>query len=50
VDIPEKYRKKLNFVPVKNFKEVLAVALVDWEPNTKKNKVKVTKPNRRAAA
>lgn len=50
VDIPEKYRKKLNFVPVKNFKEVLAVALLDWEPHKAKTKVKVTKSNRRAAA
>lgn len=32
-DIPEEYRKKINFVPVKNFKEVLAVALLDWEPS-----------------
>jgi len=49
-DIPEKYRKKINFVPVKNFKEVLAIALVDWEPVAKKTKVKATKPQRRAAA
>jgi ATP-dependent Lon protease len=31
-DIPEDYRKKINFVPVKNFKEVLEIALLDWEP------------------
>jgi ATP-dependent Lon protease len=36
-DIPEEFRKKINFVPVKNFKEVLAVALLDWEPQTKKS-------------
>lgn len=31
-DIPEKYMKKLNFVPVKNFTDVLKIALTDWEP------------------
>ena len=36
VDIPEQYRKKINFVPVKNIEEVLAVALLDWEPQKKK--------------
>ena len=36
VDIPEQYRKKINFVPVKNIQEVLAVALLDWEPQKKK--------------
>lgn len=35
VEIPEQYRKKINFVPVKNFEEVLAVALLDWEPKKK---------------
>ncbi len=30
VDIPEEYRKKINFVPVKTIDEVLEVALVDW--------------------
>ena len=32
-DIPEKFLKKLNFIPVKNFTEVLEIALVDWEPS-----------------
>ncbi len=29
-DIPEEYRKKINFVPVKTIDEVLDIALVDW--------------------
>lgn len=33
VDIPEEYRRKLNFVPVKTFQEVLNIALVDWDDN-----------------
>ena len=32
VEIPDHYRQKINFIPVKNFQEVLAVALLDWEP------------------
>jgi ATP-dependent Lon protease len=35
VEIPDEYRKKINFVPVKNFEEVLSVALLDWEPKKK---------------
>ena len=34
-DIPEKYREKLNFIPVKSMDEVLAHALVDWEKERK---------------
>ncbi|MDH5580304.1 MAG: endopeptidase La [Bdellovibrionales bacterium] len=30
VEIPEEYREKLNFVPVKSFAEVLEIALVGW--------------------
>ena len=30
LEIPEQYRKKLNFIPVKNIQEVLEIALVDW--------------------
>lgn len=30
VEIPEEYRKKINFVPVKTIDEVLEVAIVDW--------------------
>lgn len=30
LEIPAQYRKKLNFIPVKNIQEVLSIALVDW--------------------
>lgn len=30
VEIPEEYRQKLEFIPVKNFYEVLEVAIVNW--------------------
>ncbi len=53
VEIPEKYRQKLNFVPVKNFQEVLAVALLDWEPTKAmkdQTKKKSTRRPDRAAA
>jgi ATP-dependent Lon protease len=44
-DIPDEYRKKLNFIPVKNFKEVLSIALVDWEENkVKTSDSKIHKP------
>ncbi len=39
-EIPELYRKKINFVPVKNIHEVLRVALIDWENDTTKTPVK----------
>jgi len=32
-EIPEEYKKKLNFIPVKNIREVLEIALVDWDPS-----------------
>lgn len=48
VDIPEEYKSKINFVPVKNFQEVLAVALLDWEPKRRKLKKKVPKNNKNA--
>lgn len=35
-DIPEQHRKKLNFIPVKNIQEVLALALVEWKPQVEK--------------
>lgn len=35
-DIPEEYRAKLNFVPVKTIDEVLEVALVGWKEKKKK--------------
>lgn len=36
LDIPEHHRKKLNFIPVKNIQEVLALALVEWKPQVEK--------------
>jgi ATP-dependent Lon protease len=44
--IPDEYKKKVNFVPVKNFNEVLAIAILDWEPHMKsfKKKRKLSKP------
>jgi len=30
LEIPAQYRKKINFIPVKNIQEVLEIALVDW--------------------
>ncbi len=36
VEIPEQYRKKINFVPVRNVMEVLELALNNWEPVKKK--------------
>ena len=43
VDIPEEYRKKINFIPVKTIDEVLKVALIDWTGNTNFNKKKSSK-------
>lgn len=34
-EIPEEYRNKINFVPVKTFEEVLGVALVGWNDRKK---------------
>lgn len=31
LEIPAQYRKKINFIPVKNINEVLSIALVDWK-------------------
>jgi ATP-dependent Lon protease len=31
LEIPAHYRKKINFIPVKNIQEVLSIALVDWK-------------------
>ncbi len=36
VNIPEEYRKKINFIPVKTIDEVLCIALVGWEERIKK--------------
>lgn len=30
-EIPEEYKKKINFIPVRNILEVLEIALVDWD-------------------
>jgi ATP-dependent Lon protease len=38
VDIPEHFRKKLNFIPVKSFEEVLEHALVGWKESKKVKK------------
>ena len=46
VDIPEEFRKKINFVPVKNFNEVLQVAILDWEPKKIKAKNTKTRPQK----
>ena len=49
LDIPPQYRKKINFIPVKNIQEVLSIALVDWKgqldlDQTKRKDVAVKKP------
>jgi ATP-dependent Lon protease len=31
LEIPEEFRKKITFIPVKNIQEVLEIALVDWK-------------------
>lgn len=36
IDIPEHQRRKVNFIPVKNISEVLALALVEWKPQEEK--------------
>jgi ATP-dependent Lon protease len=40
VEIPDDYRKKVNFIPVKNVEEVLNVALLDWEPEKLRSLIK----------
>ena len=45
-DIPDEFRKKINFVPVKNFQDVVEIAILDWESHIKKHrKKKKTKNN-----
>lgn len=49
LEIPAHYRKKINFIPVKNIQEVLEIALVDWNrqldlDQTKRKDEKTTKP------
>lgn len=53
LEIPDEYRKKVNFIPVKNFKEVLSIALVDWEESKivkETKKAHISKPTPSAAA
>lgn len=33
-EIPEEFKKKINFIPVKNIHEVLEIALLDWEASS----------------
>jgi len=48
LEIPLEYRKKLNFIPVKNIQEVLTIALVDWKGhlNLDQHKRKTEKPKK----
>jgi ATP-dependent Lon protease len=48
-DIPEHHRKKMNFIPVKNVGEVLALALVDWKPQETKIEEATPRKNQVAA-
>jgi ATP-dependent Lon protease len=50
LDIPEQHRKKLNFIPVKNIQEVLALALVEWKPQVEKTTHSRRKKDGQAAA
>jgi ATP-dependent Lon protease len=43
VDIPDEYRAKINFIPVKSFEEVLEIALEGWEGKTTFKKKEKTK-------
>ncbi|MCO4792986.1 MAG: endopeptidase La [Bacteriovoracaceae bacterium] len=45
VDIPDEYREKINFIPVKNFEEVLEIALDGWKTYSKKTKKSKKKTN-----
>ena len=42
-DIPDEYRKKLNFVPVKTIDEVLDIALIGWKKRHSKPKTTAKK-------
>lgn len=51
VDIPDEYRKKLNFVPAKNIFDVLEVAILDWEDHIKEfkqRKRKIANPKKQS--
>lgn len=45
LEIPTQYRKKLNFIPVKNIQEVLSIALVDWKGQLDLDQHKRKDPN-----
>jgi ATP-dependent Lon protease len=42
-EIPEEFRKKLNFVAVKTFDEVLDIALIGWKEKKATHKSKISK-------
>jgi ATP-dependent Lon protease len=44
LEIPTQYRKKLNFIPVKNIQEVLTIALVDYKGQLNLNSQKRVEP------
>jgi len=55
LEIPIKYRKKINFIPVKNIQEVLSIALVDWKgqldlDQTKRKEEKSSRKGKQIAA
>ncbi len=45
-EIPAEYRKRINFVAVKTFEEVLEVAIVDYDKGKKTRKTQSKKKNR----
>ena len=47
VEIPEEYRKKLTFIPVKSFDDVLDIALINWKNRFKSGKKKKVRGNRK---
>jgi ATP-dependent Lon protease len=48
LEIPAQYRKKLNFVPVKNIQEVLSIALVDWKGQLNMDQHKRKDPDKKS--
>ena len=46
VDIPEKYREKINFIPVKTIDEVLDIALIGWKERQEKLEKSLVKRSR----
>jgi len=46
VEIPQDYRDKIEFIPVKNFEEVLKIVLTDWDIKKKEFQDKVTQKNK----